>query len=95
MGQAKATTDHGFIRQWVEERGGCPARVKATGNGDPGILRIDYTGFSGKETLEKIDWDEFFDKFEESELAFLYQDEEESRFSKLVNRSSVSDEQWS
>jgi hypothetical protein len=90
-GQTHTTTDHDEIRRWVEERGGCPAHVKATGgDGDPGILRIDYTGFSGEESLEQISWDEWFDAFEENDLAFLYQDEtadgEESRFSKLVNR---------
>jgi hypothetical protein len=92
MAQAKKTTDHEKIRRWVEERGGCPARVKGTGDGDPGVLRIDYPGFSGQETLEEISWDEFFDKFEEENLAFLYQEEteggEESRFSKLVRRDA-------
>jgi hypothetical protein len=90
-GQTHTTTDHDEIRRWVEERGGCLAHVKATGgDGDPGILRIDYTGFSGEESLEQISWDEWFDAFEENDLAFLHQDEtadgEESRFSKLVNR---------
>lgn len=96
MAQAKATTDHDFIRRWVEDRGGHPARVKRTGGeSDPGILRIDYPGYAGEESLEGIDWDEFFDKFEENELAFLYQEEETSRFSKLVHRDSVGDDQWS
>ncbi|SDF72048.1 hypothetical protein [Chitinophaga filiformis] len=40
--------------------------------------------------LEEISWDEFFAKFEESELAFLYQDKktdgETSYFNKLVSR---------
>ncbi len=93
-GSAKTTIDHGEIRAWVEERGGCPARVKQSGNGDdPGILRIDYPGFSGRETLEKIPWDEFFRWFDENELAFLHQDTtaggQTSRFSKLVRRDGV------
>jgi hypothetical protein len=91
MSQAKTTTDHGEIRRWVEERGGCPARVQSTGRADdPGILRIDYTGGSGQESLERISWDEFFEWFERDSLAFLYQEETkdggESRFSKLVSR---------
>jgi iron-sulfur cluster repair protein YtfE (RIC family) len=93
-GSAKATIDHDEIRAWVEARGGCPARVKRTGReGDPGILRIDFPGFSGVRTLEKISWDEFFDWFEKNELAFLHQDTttqgKQSRFSKLVSRDSV------
>lgn len=90
-GAARRTTDHEFIRRWVDERGGCPARVKGTGgDDDPGILRIDYPGYSGEQSLEEVSWEEFFEKFEESELAFLYQEEKdgnESRFSKLVRRS--------
>jgi hypothetical protein len=59
----------------------------------PGILRIDFPGFSGEKTLEHVSWDEWFDKFEESELAFLYQDRtgsgRPSRFNKLVGRETV------
>lgn len=93
-GSAKATIDHDEIRKWVEERGGCPARVESTGKGGvPGVLRIDYPGFSGVRSLEKISWDEFFDWFDKNELAFLHQDETASgkisRFSKLVSRDTV------
>ncbi len=93
-GKTKITTDHEEIRKWVEERGGHPATVKATAEGgEPGVLRIDYPGFSGKETLEQISWKEFFDAFEKNNLAFLYQDEtkdgSESRFSKLIDRDSA------
>ena len=92
--ETKSTTDHEEIRQWVEERGGHPARVKDTeSKNSPGLLRIDYPGFSGGDSLEAISWDEFFTGFDENNLAFLYQektkDGKTSRFSKLVDRSSV------
>ena len=88
---SKTTTDHDEIRRWVEERGGKPACVRGTGGkGDTGLLRIDYPGFSGEDSLEHISWEEFFEKFEEAELALVYQEEtadgDESRFSKLVSR---------
>ena len=87
MGSAARTTDHDEIRRWVEKRGGFPAHVKSTPDGDnPGVLRIDYPGYSGEDTLERISWDEWFDWFERDRLAFLYQDESKSRFSKLVSR---------
>lgn len=90
MTAAKATISHERIREWVEARGGHPAHVKGTGkNGDVGILRIDFPGYSGQQTLEEIDWDTFFDAFEANELAFLHQADENSRFNKLVRRSSV------
>ena len=93
MSDAKVTTDHTKIQKWTEDRGGFPARVKGTNKGNSsGILRIDYKGFSGEDTLEKITWEEFFDGFEENNLAFLYQDKvsdgEKSRFSKLIDRNS-------
>jgi hypothetical protein len=89
MSGTKATIDHEKIKQWAEERGGRPAAVDGTGNGDdPGILRIDFPDYTGEETLREISWEQFFDKFEREGLAFLYQDEtsegERSRFSKLT-----------
>jgi hypothetical protein len=91
MSSANRTIDHDAIRTWVEERGGTPARVKATGNDDdPGILRIDFPGYSGEQTLEAISWDEWFEAFEDNQLAFIAQNETDdgkvSRFSKLVRR---------
>jgi len=81
--ESKTTTDHEEIRRWVEERGGNPAKVEGTN-----LLRIDYPGFSGEDTLEKISWDELFQIFDKNKLAFLYQEETkdggESRFSKFV-----------
>ena len=90
MAQGKATIDHDRIKSWVEERGGCPAHVKGSGTeDDPGILRIDFTGFSGKHSLEQISWEDFFDAFENNKLAFLYQEDGDSRFSKLISRDSA------
>ncbi len=90
-GESKTTTDHDTIRSWVEERGGRPARVMRTGSdGDAGLLRIDFPGRGDDDALEEIDWDAFFQAFEDNDLAFLYQEEtkegDESRFSKLVSR---------
>lgn len=94
MSKAKTTTDHEQIKQWVEERGGHPARIKGTAEkGSSGVILIDYPGYSGTETLETISWQEFFQGFEDNKLAFLYQDEpragNESRFSRLINRDSA------
>jgi hypothetical protein len=88
---SEVTTDHETIRRWAEERGGRPATVKGTAEDDePGILRIDFPGYTGEDTLEEISWEEFFDKFEEANLAFLYQDRTAdggvSRFHKFVRR---------
>lgn len=94
MASAKSTTDHKTIRKWAEERGGKPASVSGTsGKDEIGILRIDFPDRNEPDKLEEISWDEFFAKFEESNLAFLYQEKTEdgqvSRFSKFVSRDNV------
>ncbi len=72
---SRTTTDHGTIRRWVEERGGWPAEVEATaGRGQTGIVRIDFPGFSGEGELKRISWDEWFAKFDHSNLALVYED---------------------
>ena len=92
--ESKITTDHNEIKKWVEKRNGQPATVKNTRRSDDetGLLRINFPGYSGEDSLQEISWDEFFKKFDESELAFLYQEElkdgGESRFFKFVNRNS-------
>jgi len=88
----KQTTDHEEIRRWVEAHDGSPAAVRGTGSGDddPGILRVDFPGGAGEDELEHISWDEWFSKFDQQDLAFLYQEEkadgEDSTFFKLVSR---------
>ena len=88
--ESVTTTDPDQIRHWVEARDGTPAAVRATESGDdPGILRIRFRDESADD-LDAISWDEFFAKFEESRLAFLYQDKTAdggtSRFHKFVTR---------
>lgn len=92
-GESNTTTDHDTIRRWAEERDGQPAHVRGPGDGDDaGILRIDFPGRAGEDTLEHISWDEWFEKFDDKQLAFLYQEEkksgEGSTFFKLVTRES-------
>jgi ferritin-like metal-binding protein YciE len=88
-GSAQSTQDLEEIRAWAEARGGKPATVKSTAKGkDAGILRIDFPGYRGGDSLEEISWDEWYEKFQENNLTFLYQDKtkdgKESRFFKLV-----------
>jgi len=91
MSESKTTTDLKTIKEWAEERDGKPAKVKGVGKGkDDGIIRIDFPGYSGEDSLEHISWDDWYKIFQDRKLAFLYQDEtsggKESRFFKLVSR---------
>lgn len=95
-GESHTTTDHKTIQKWTEARGGKPATVKRTGDDEhPGVLRIDFPG-GDEDSLEEISWNAFFEKFEESNLAFLYQEQtaggEESRFFKLVSREGKAED---
>jgi hypothetical protein len=89
--ESHTTTDHDEIRRWVEENKGTPASVKGTDKGgEAGVLRIDFPGGAGEESLEHISWDDWFAKFDGNKLAFLYQSRkasgEPSTFFKLVSR---------
>jgi hypothetical protein len=91
---SQTTTDREQIRNWAEERGAHPACVKGTGGKDDvGMIRLDFPGYSG-EKLQEISWDEFFEKFDEGNLALLYQEEtasgQKSNFNKLVSRETAS-----
>lgn len=90
-GESKQTTDHDTIRKWTDERGGVPATIRQTERGgEPGVLRIHFPGYSDEETFDELSWDEFFEKFDQNNLAFLYQektkDGKPSRFFKFVKR---------
>lgn len=88
----KYTTDHETIRTWIEKRAGHPI-------GFTGLktLRITlpgrYPSRHAYDGSKRISWDEFFNKFEMQELAFLYQEEtltgDESNFFRFVNRGSA------
>lgn len=88
---SKTTTDHDTIKKWAEDRGGKPSRVRSTADDEGGgLLRIDFPGYTGKDSLEEIPWKNWFATFDDRQLAFLYQDhmagEKESRFFKLISR---------
>src|SRR5205085_11792509 len=90
-GSAQPLTDHEQIRQWAEERGGTPSCVRGTGDqGDIGMLRLDFPGYSGGDSLQPISWDDWFEKFDDRGLALIVQDKtaggQKSNFNKLVSR---------
>lgn len=75
MADNKSTTDHDEIRRWVEERGGRPA-LAVEHQDQPLGLRIEFPEDRGQQDgLLVISWEEFFRKFDEDNLVFLYRDE--------------------
>ena len=57
------------------------------------MIRLDFPGYSGAQSLQKINWDEWFEKFDENKLALLVQDStaggQKSNFNKLVSRETA------
>jgi hypothetical protein len=91
---SRATTDHDEIRRWAEERRAKPACVRGTGSkNDTGMLRLDFPGYSGEDSLDHISWDDWFKKFDERHLALLFQEEtvdgQKSNFNKIVSRETA------
>ena len=89
--ETRTTTDRDEIRRWVEQHDGSPAAVRRTRSNDSaGVLRFDFPGGAGEDELEHIDWDDWFDAFDDNNLALLYQEQkssgEDSTFFKLVSR---------
>jgi hypothetical protein len=79
------TTDHDEIREWAEARGAKPACVRGTGRkGDMGMIRLDFPGYSGGESLQQISWEDWFEKFDQK-LALIHR---EDNFNKLISRKS-------
>lgn len=87
----QTTTDHDEIRRWAQKRDAVPTVVRSTHDSEgSGLLRFDMPGYDPGDALEEISWDEFFEIFEDNQLAMVYQEEtssgEESNFSKFVTR---------
>ena len=92
---SKSTRDHDEIRKWAEARGAVPSEVASTERkGSTGILRFEFPDAPNHndDKLQEISWDEFFEKFDESNLELIYQEEtasgERSNFNKLVHPES-------
>jgi len=90
-GATLKTRDHDTIRGWAEDRGAKPATIAGTEHGDHlGVLRMDFPGGDeGGGRLQQVDWDEWFDTFDERGLRFIYQetlkDGSTSNFFRLEN----------
>src|SRR5690348_6310299 len=92
--KSRVLTDHEEIRWWAEERDAQPACVRGTGSeGDVGMIRLDFPGYSGETSLEPIEWEEWLQKFDENNLALLVEDEtaggEQSNFNKIIGRETA------
>ncbi len=86
--QISDTVEPKIIKQWAEDRGGKSAILKHkndTGRaGD--MLKILFPG-EDRNGYDLISWEQFFIIFEENNLKFLFIDEDDKQFYRLVNRN--------
>jgi hypothetical protein len=89
---SKSTRDHGEIRRWAEARHAVPCEVSGTeSGGSTGILRFEFPDAPrhNDDKLQEISWEEFFEKFDSSNLELLNQDTTAagkwSNFNKLIH----------
>jgi hypothetical protein len=89
-------TDPETIRRWVENRGGAPAIVKATEDGERAggpLLRVRLPNDPADPSIEDVDWGTFFRELEEENLVFVFEDKsregEDSDLYEIVPRSDT------
>lgn len=74
-GQTLATRNHDVIRRWAEDRGARPATIQGTEHeGRAGSLRFDFPGGDSGGRLQQIDWDQWFESFDDRDLVMLFQE---------------------
>jgi hypothetical protein len=87
----RVTTNHEEIRQWVEDRGGRPVLLHLSGISSSPSLSIIFSDSPSPTSSEELTWDDFFSKFDEQKLAFLYQDftsdGAKSKFAKFITQT--------
>lgn len=95
---SRTTQDHDEIRRWAEARHAIPCEVASTRrDGEAGILRLCFPNARNRNdsALKEIDWDQFFDKFDENGLSMVYQEKtaggSRSNFNKLIHADAESD----
>ncbi|HVX30824.1 MAG TPA: hypothetical protein VHA53_10120 [Nitrolancea sp.] len=74
LGQTLATRSHEVIRAWADERNGIPATImRGEPDDGPVLLDLDFPGYD-EEDLQHIDWDDWFEQFDQQDLVFVYQE---------------------
>lgn len=94
---SRTTQDHDEIRRWAEARHAIPCEVASTHqDGEAGILRFCFPKSRNRNdaALHEIDWNQFFDKFDQNGLSMVYQEKtstgSRSNFNKLIHADSES-----
>ncbi len=87
---SRMTKDHKVIRKWVEQHGGVPAEVKSryAAQEEAGLIRIFFPNEESGDDLETVSWDDFFEKFDQAHLMFVFDEHTQKngdRFFKFIS----------
>ncbi|HWR14259.1 MAG TPA: hypothetical protein VN577_05500 [Terriglobales bacterium] len=57
------------------------------------MIRLDFPGYSGAKSLQPVEWDDWFQSFDDNNLALVVQDStsrgQTSNFNKLIGRETA------
>lgn len=86
--------DRETTRRGAEERGEAPSPVSSTrSEDDPGLIRLDFPGYSDARALKEISWSDRFHMFAENDLALYHQettgDGTRSNFNRLIKKDTA------
>ena len=78
--QGKATTDPSLIKKWAEARRATPAVIrKFTSDGMEMVLSFLFPDINIDEVVTRLSWEEFFEKFNQQRLVFVYEDSDRNQ----------------
>jgi len=75
-GQTLATRSREVVEDWARRRNAEPAAATFGDDGRPRVLRFDFQGGPdrGGSELKRVSWDDWWQVFEDRDLAFVYQE---------------------
>jgi hypothetical protein len=86
MANSATTTDHDKIKKWIEDHNGVASVID--NDGKTKVLRVHFPEASSDkdDQFDEVSYEEFFQIFEDSKLAFLHSTDSDSTFNKFVSR---------
>ncbi len=90
MAVSEPTTDHLEIRHWAQKHNVVPVEVLPDHvDSEPATLRLVLLAQAKRSGLQEISWDEFFIKFDELGLTFVY-DNDSTGYNEILQVESRS-----
>ena len=85
------TINPDIIREWVQERGGEPMKMRGTGSSgmDPVVLSVVFPGARENASLEPLGWDEWLTELDDQQLATVMRGEGAESTLKVIRKDRV------